>query len=154
MPLLTCLSRTWSHIQGNLFPCAPKTGTNTIPTRIQRSRLLMPNWVKVDMMDASSEKEELNMALKTMPIPKLQELARQGSRVGWSPRSRRQIVGRFSHCRGVKSLLGKATEGPKDAEGQEIARHRLSIFPAKRFEIEKWSQGLGRGSPKNSLPFQ
>jgi len=20
MPLLTCLSRTWSHIQGNLFP--------------------------------------------------------------------------------------------------------------------------------------
>jgi DNA-binding protein H-NS len=37
----------------------------------------MPNWMKVDMMDASSEKEELNMALKTMPIPKLQELARQ-----------------------------------------------------------------------------
>jgi hypothetical protein len=37
----------------------------------------MPNRFKVDMKDASSEKEELKMALKAMRIPKLQELARQ-----------------------------------------------------------------------------
>jgi DNA-binding protein H-NS len=81
----------------------------------------MPNWVKVDMMDASSEKEELNMALKTMPIPKLQELARQ-------------VEG---------AIAEKVTERRRELESE--------LSKLARFDGGERGGKVGRGGPRGSV---
>jgi DNA-binding protein H-NS len=88
------------------------------------------------MMDASSEKEELNMSLKTMPIPKLQELARQveGAIAEKITERRREL----------ESELSKLARFDGGGRGGKVGR-RASVAPKYRNPENPTETWAGRG---------